>query len=99
MSNFIPPNTITADGSYEINTRFSRKHLLTLKDDFGGGTVTMTAYNDASGDYEAVDGGSWTAAAEITFDAPSDTIRLTLAGATDPNILVTLTPLNASRSC
>jgi len=99
MSNFIPPNTITADGDYEINTRFSRKHLLTLKGVFGGGTMTMYAFNDASGDYEGVDGGSWTDEAEITFDAPSDKIRLNLASATSPEIAVTLTPLNASRSC
>lgn len=92
MSNFIPPSTITLDGDYEINTRFTREHLLTLKGSFGGGTVTMTAFNDASGAYESVDSGSWTAAAEITFTAPSDTIRLSLSGATSPDIAVTLTP-------
>ena len=92
MANFIPPSTITADGSYELNTRFSREHLLTFKGSFGGGTLTMTAYNDASAAYESVDGGSWTAADEVTFTAPSGSIRLTLAGATAPSIAVSLTP-------
>jgi hypothetical protein len=92
MANFIPPSTITADGSYEINTRFSREHLMTLKGSFGGGTLAMTAYNDATSAYVAVDNGSWTAADEITFTAPSDKIKLTLAGSTDPAIAVSLTP-------
>jgi hypothetical protein len=52
----------------------------------------MTAYNDATSAYVAVDNGSWTAADEITFTAPSDKIKLTLAGSTDPAIAVSLTP-------
>jgi hypothetical protein len=96
MANFIPPSTITADGDYEINTRFSRKHLLTLKGTFDTATVTMTTFNDADGTWTAVNNGSFTATTEFTFDAPSDRIRLNVASASgSTEILVTLTPLFA----
>ena len=93
MSEIPPFTVITANGSYEIKTRSGHEHLLTLKDDFGGGTVTMTSKNNADGSYTAVSGGSWTGDAEIRFHAPSDEIRLTLASSTSPNILVNLLPI------
>ena len=97
MSNFIPPSTITANGSYEINTRPGREHLMTIKGTFGSGTVTMTAYDDASGTYVAVDNGTWTANAEPRFYAPSGSIRLTLTGATAPSIGISVTPISKGR--
>lgn len=97
MANFIPPSIISADGSYEINTRPGREHLLTLKGSFGSGTVTMTAYDDATATYVAVDNGSWTTAAEPRFYAPSSSIRLTLAGSTGASISVSLTPVAKGR--
>jgi hypothetical protein len=78
MANFIPPAIITTDGNYEINTRPGREHLLTLKGTWAGATVTMTAYNDATGTYTSVDSGSWTADAEVRFIAPSGNIRLAM---------------------
>lgn len=93
MANFIPPDIITAGGEYEINTRFSRNHLLTLKGEFDGQTVTMTTYDDATGSYSAVANGSWAAEAEFRFYAPSDKVRLSVdGGGTSPAIAVTLTP-------
>lgn len=97
MSNFIPPASITADGNYEINTRPGREHLLLLKGTFGGGTVTMTTYSDASGAYVAVDNGAWTAASETRFIAPSGNIRLAVTGSTTPAITVSLTPIAKGR--
>lgn len=78
MANFIPPGIITTDGDYELNTRPGIEHLLTLKGTFNGATIAMTAYNDATGTYTSVDGGSWTAEAEERFIAPSANIRLTM---------------------
>ena len=93
MSNFIPPALLTVDGDYEINTRFGREHLLTLKGTFDGATVTMTAYNDATGAFSTVDNGSWTAEAEVTFTAPSDRIRLAVTNdGASTSISVNLTP-------
>lgn len=93
MSNFIPPSLLTIDGDYEINTRFGREHLLTLKGTFDGATVTMTAYNDADGTYSSVDNGIWSVESETTFTAPSDNIRLTVGSAgASTSISVNLTP-------
>jgi len=78
MANFIPPGLITIDGDYEINTRPGREHLLTLKGTWDSATVTMTAYNDATGAYSSVEGGAWTADAEERFIAPSGNIRLAM---------------------
>lgn len=93
MAEISPFSVITANGDYEIDTRAGHLHLLTLKGTFGGGTVTMTSKNNATGTYTSVDGGSWTAEAEDQFYATSDSIRLTLAGATTPSIAINVLPI------
>jgi hypothetical protein len=83
MANTSPFSLLTADGDYEINVIPGREHLLTLKDTFGGATVTMTALNPAytSETFSAVDGGSWTATTEETFIPTGSKIRLAVSGA------------------
>ncbi len=93
MATISPFSVITADGSYEIETRSGHEHLLTLRDDFGGGTVVMTGKNNADGSYTSISGGSWTAESEIRFYPASDSIRLTVTGSTGANILVNLLPI------
>jgi len=98
MANFIPPDNITTDGNYEINTRPGREHLLTLKGTWDGATVTMTTYNDVDGSYSSVTSGSWTADAEPRFIAPSGNIRLALSNdGASTNINVTLIPVSQGR--
>ena len=92
--NLSPPTILTLDGDYEFRTRVGVEHLLTLKGTFDGATVTLTAYNDATNDFTSVDGGSWTAEAEIRFIAPSDQIRLAITNdGASTSIAVNLIPI------
>lgn len=95
MANFIPPGTITTDGDYEINTRYGREHLLTIKGTWDGAAVTLYAYDDASSAYVAVLNGAFTSDAEPRFIAPSDTIRLTMTNdGASTSLTVSLTPIS-----
>lgn len=100
MANIPPFSLLTANGDYEINTLSGREHLLTLKDTFGGATVTLTALNPAypTETYSAVDGGSWTATDEVTFIPTSHKIRLTVSSAGgSTSIAVNLLPTRDNR--
>lgn len=81
MASTSPFAILTANGDYEIETRTGHDHLITLKGVFGGATVTMTTYNNATGGYTSVDGGAWTDEAEDRFVAPSGLMRLSVSGA------------------
>jgi len=94
MANISPFSILTVDGAYEFGTLMGHKHLLTLKGTFDGATVTMTAYNNATGTFTSVDNGSWTAEAEETFNAPADRIKLTVTNdGASTSIAVNLLPI------
>ncbi len=93
MANFIPPGIISANGEYEINTRFSREHLLTLMGIFGGATVVMKVFNEPEQEFLPVANGTFTDDAELRFVAPSDKIQLEVTGGGGGiNIITSLTP-------
>jgi len=93
MATISPFTVITADGDYELETRAGHEHLLTLRGDFGGGTVTLTGYNNATGAYTSISGASWTAEADARIFAASHLIKLTLAGSADPELAVNFLPI------
>jgi hypothetical protein len=89
------PPLLVADGDYDIpNLPRGHKYLLTAKGTWGGGTLTVKFNNGQGAAFEAVDGGALTSAlTEITITVPSDTLRLSLAGATAPSLQITLVHL------
>jgi len=94
MATTQPFAVLTTDGDYEFVTRQGHKHMLTLKGAFDGATVTLTTFNNATGTYTSVDGGSWTAEAEETFNAPSALCRLAVSNdGASTSIAVNLQPI------
>ena len=88
-------NPITADGDYDVSVYPGRRYLFTARDDFGGGTLTLKTKNPIDGLFYAATGGAFTDDAEFDFTADGNLVRLTLAGATDPNIPVSITPITS----
>lgn len=92
--NLIDNNPITADGAYDLPVAPGMPHLLTLKGDFGSGTLALTIQSPVdNATFESVDNGSWTASAEDTLIPAGSLCRFTLSGSTAASIRVTLIPI------
>lgn len=65
------PPILTTNGVYEVPVEVGREYLLTLKGAWDGASIELFFYSAALSDYTPVDGGSWTANAEIRLVAPS----------------------------
>lgn len=93
-------NTITADGTYTVTTFPGMLYVLGLSGTFGSGTpgsATLTAkWVDDAGNATAFAGGAFTAAGTMTFRAPSNSVQLVLAGATDPVLVVSMPPVQGT---
>jgi len=74
------PPLIVADGDYDIKVDVGHAYLLTLKGTWNGATVTLKTRNDATGGYDAVIDGAFTADTEQNFRAPTLILRLTVSG-------------------
>jgi hypothetical protein len=81
MADLPNPPLITADGDYDIKVDVGHAYLLVLKGTWNGATVTLKTRNDATGGYDAVTDGAFTADAEINFRPPTLILRLTVSGA------------------
>lgn len=93
MAIISPYSIITQNGDYELLTKAGHQHLLTLRNNFGGGTVTLTGFNNATGNFTSIAGASWTAEADARVYATSNQVRITLTGSTSPSIAVNFLPL------
>lgn len=92
--NFTGDTLITADGDYIFEVPTNVPHSFVAKGIFGGGTLTLTAYDpklDAGG--VAIDGGSWTAPFEDGFTSPFSILTLTMTGATGAGVSVNWAPI------
>lgn len=88
------PPLLAVDGDYEVTVEPGREYLLTLKGTWSGATITLTAYNQGSATFTAVDSGSWTANAEARLVAPSSTLRFTVTNdGPSTAVAVTLIPI------
>jgi len=83
--------TLDADGPTTLRT-FLGATWLHLSGDFGGGTATFR-FRDASGVMQPFVDGVFTAAVDQRFNLPDkslNTLQVTLAGATAPDLLVNI---------
>lgn len=90
--NFSLSTLITADGDYVFKVQQNVPYSFVGKGIFGGGTLSLTAYDPKLDAGVTIDGGSWTAAFEDGLTSPFSILILTLAGATSPSISVTAAP-------
>jgi hypothetical protein len=67
-------------------------YLLTLRGDFGDGTLVMQTQNPTNGTYYEAGSASWTGEAEADIRPDGKVVRFVLTGATDPEIAVALLP-------
>lgn len=90
-------NPVTEDGDYDLtNLHPGSEYLLTMKGDWGDGTLTLSFPNGPDGAFVPVDGGTWdgNGETEARFIAPSKTMRLTLdETTTTPNLKITVIPI------
>jgi hypothetical protein len=90
------PPLLVANGDYDIpGLPRGHKYLLTAKGTWGGGTLTAKFNNGPAAAFSVVDNGelSEATATELTMTVPSDTLRLSLTGATAPSLQITLARL------
>jgi len=83
----------TADGSQPIRFNVGETFSVSVKGDFGGGTLTV--YHTINGNnypWSSGEGSTFTAAADIVLEhvGDSELITVTLAGATSPDLDVSL---------
>lgn len=78
---------ITEDGDTILDVVEGREYLVLLNGDFGGGTLTLSYFEDSTSEYIPITDASWTDESENTIPiCPSRKLKATLSGATDPEI-------------
>jgi hypothetical protein len=80
-------NPITANGSYTQKVIRGKYYTCALSGSFGAGTLSFN-WVDSVGNKVAFENSPLTEATGFEFIAPTDTVDLTLAGATAPSINV-----------
>jgi hypothetical protein len=75
------PALLTANGDYDISVTPGLAYLITIKGTFNGATATLKTLNSASGNYDNVIDGAFTAATEQNFRAPSNQLRISITNA------------------
>lgn len=95
MSDLIDTNPIVADGTYDLQVIPGKPYLLTIKGDFGGGTVALSVRSNIDTDvFDDVIGGSgWETDTEDTFIPSGSVARFTATDSTDPSIRISLIPI------
>lgn len=80
--------TITSNGSYDFVTCPGKEYVFRASGTFGSGTVTLLWVEGSStGAIEDFNGPiSYTSNGATQFRAPSNTVRVTLAGSSNPSI-------------
>ena len=87
-------NPLTADDTYTLDGLVAGKsYLVTLYGDFGGGTLTLKYPDPTTGAIRTPENADYTENAELTVLMPSTQLRFVLAGATDPSVAVSVTPI------
>jgi len=87
---------ISDNGDTDIEVVPGQLYLLTLKGDYNGGAATVSNNNGPAGSFEAVDSGDLSEGVRTEADvSPStSTLRVTLTGATDPELRLIVIPRN-----
>jgi hypothetical protein len=75
------PAILTVDGDYDLSVIPGVAYLVIIKGTWNGATATLKTLNPATGAYDAVIDGAFTADTETTFRAPSNQLRITISGA------------------
>lgn len=73
------PAILTLDGDYDISVTPGVAHLVVIKGTWDSATVTLKTLNPATGAYDAVIDGAFTADTEQNFRAPSNQLRFTVS--------------------
>lgn len=87
-------NRITADGTYTVATLPGKTYSFAASGDFGGGTLAVKWLDD-EGNATAFPNVTLSAAGAFPFTAPSKTVALVVADATDPDIEVSVVVASA----
>lgn len=90
---FPADSVLRLNGTYEMTLVPGIPYLLRLADTFGGGTVALSVFNQATGGYLPVTGGSWTAYTEQEFRPIHPQVQFTVSGSTAAAISCNLVPL------
>jgi len=72
------PAILTVDGDYDISVIPGLAYLITIKGTWNGATATLKTLNSATGNYDAVIDGAFTADTEQNFRAPSNQLRISI---------------------
>jgi len=73
------PALLTVDGDYDLSVIPGAAYIITIKGTWNGATATLKTYNAATGTYDSVIDGAFTADTEQNFRAPSNTLRITIS--------------------
>ena len=95
--NFPGNGHIAANGAYYFRVTPNTLHLLSMKGDFDGGTVSLYVYNPARDEIELVNGASWTADLEARFVSLFPIAAIVLGGSGgSPDLWAAYGPISSS---
>ena len=72
------PALLTVDGDYDISVIPGLAYIITIKGTWNGATATLKTLNAATGTYDLVTDGAFTADTEQNFRAPSNLLRISI---------------------